>query len=421
MRRSDKFMLILLAAVMILLAGGIIQLFSLRFRQGDIYPPYSSLRADPLGTKAIYESLEAMGGIRVDRNVRRFDKFEGSPNTSLIFIGLNADQDEIAENGILEQIGSVAVGGTRVILGFTPAVTTKHFERWLPLPTPPPAPARARKGTANPNDPFASFSNWRDLLQEWDARMEFRKPEVDRSSRKIRPFNATRTEDFKDSGLPESIPVRTGIYFLPSDASPWKIVYQIEDRPVILERKYGDGSIVLMAEGYPLSNEAINADRQTALIGWLLGDASAITFDETHLGIEQTPGLMNLARKYGLQAAFAALGLLAMLFIWNAVTPIVPRRSEEEEVEHIARGQNRDAFAGMVNLLRRSIPPQDLMEVCLEQWKRTLRGSRPGLLARIQQADAAARIAKDAGRLRSAPAESYREIFDILNRRGGNP
>jgi len=411
-------MLILLVAVVILLAGGIVQLFSLRFRQGDIYPPYSSLRADPLGTKVLFEALEGLGNQSIERNLRPVDKLEISTESTLVFLGLNADQDTYQPSSLMENPSNLSRGGARFIVGFLPVTTQAQFNPMFPVG---PAPVGGTRGALQKMQEQNKMRTWRELMETIDVRLEFSKPNVDRSSKSLVPFEAILEEEYANYGLPETLNVRTGLYFVPANSSPWKIVYQIEDRPVILERAYGKGSIVLMAEGYPLSNEAINAERKPALIGWLLGDATRVVFDETHLGIEQTPGLMNLARKYGLHAAFASLGLLAMLFIWYAMTPVVPRRSEEEEVEHIARGQNRDAFAGMVNLLRRSVRPQDLMEVCLAQWKRTLRGTRPGQLVRIQQADAAARIAKDAGRLRSAPAESYREIFEILNRRGGNP
>ena len=36
---------------------GVLQLFRLRFEQGDVYPPYSTLRADPLGSMALYERI----------------------------------------------------------------------------------------------------------------------------------------------------------------------------------------------------------------------------------------------------------------------------------------------------------------------------------------------------------------------------
>ena len=34
----------------------------LRFESGDVYPVYSSLRSDPLGTRAFYDSLEDLEG-----------------------------------------------------------------------------------------------------------------------------------------------------------------------------------------------------------------------------------------------------------------------------------------------------------------------------------------------------------------------
>jgi hypothetical protein len=39
------------------------ELFELRFERGDVYPAYSSLRADPLGAMAFYESLEKIPGL----------------------------------------------------------------------------------------------------------------------------------------------------------------------------------------------------------------------------------------------------------------------------------------------------------------------------------------------------------------------
>ena len=44
-------------------AFGLVHLFRLRFAAGDVYPEYSSLRADPLGAMAFCESLERMPGL----------------------------------------------------------------------------------------------------------------------------------------------------------------------------------------------------------------------------------------------------------------------------------------------------------------------------------------------------------------------
>ena len=40
-----------------LFVTGLYQLMALRFDSGDIYPPYSTLRSDPLGTKILYSTL----------------------------------------------------------------------------------------------------------------------------------------------------------------------------------------------------------------------------------------------------------------------------------------------------------------------------------------------------------------------------
>src|SRR5438445_12104910 len=60
-----------LAALLICVIGfilGLGYLFRVRFDVGDVYPEYSSLRADPLGTMALCESLERMPGISVRRD-----------------------------------------------------------------------------------------------------------------------------------------------------------------------------------------------------------------------------------------------------------------------------------------------------------------------------------------------------------------
>ena len=60
-----------LAAVFAL---GVGHLFQLRFSLGDVYPPYSTLRTDPLGAKAIYEALAAQPALSVERNLRPLDQ-----------------------------------------------------------------------------------------------------------------------------------------------------------------------------------------------------------------------------------------------------------------------------------------------------------------------------------------------------------
>ena len=58
---------LLLVGVLILAGLGFAYLYSLRIERGDVFPAYSSLRSDPLGTRALYDSLEQLPGIRIER------------------------------------------------------------------------------------------------------------------------------------------------------------------------------------------------------------------------------------------------------------------------------------------------------------------------------------------------------------------
>src|SRR5215813_13237048 len=54
-------------ALVVLLVWGIEQVTVAPLETGDVYPPYSSLRSDPLGAKALYESLAAIPDVQVER------------------------------------------------------------------------------------------------------------------------------------------------------------------------------------------------------------------------------------------------------------------------------------------------------------------------------------------------------------------
>ena len=68
---KGRLLTILAAALLILGMGfGIVRLIGLRLEKGDIYPAYSTLRADPLGSKALFDALESIEGREVRRNFR---------------------------------------------------------------------------------------------------------------------------------------------------------------------------------------------------------------------------------------------------------------------------------------------------------------------------------------------------------------
>lgn len=49
-------------------AYGALRLFGIQFAIGEVYPEYSSLRSDPVGSKLLFDSLAGLPGLRVERN-----------------------------------------------------------------------------------------------------------------------------------------------------------------------------------------------------------------------------------------------------------------------------------------------------------------------------------------------------------------
>ncbi|MGD2272538.1 MAG: hypothetical protein PVI06_19215, partial [Desulfobacterales bacterium] len=78
MPKSRKLLLATLAVLSLIFCYGVVHLFLLRFETGDIYTPYSSLRSDPLGTRALFESLAQLAALSVRRNFRPLKEFRAA-------------------------------------------------------------------------------------------------------------------------------------------------------------------------------------------------------------------------------------------------------------------------------------------------------------------------------------------------------
>lgn len=86
-----------------------------RFSAGDTYPPYSSLRSDPLGSRVLFESLDRLEGLQAVRNYRSLDKLEGGPGQTLMLLRLTPEVFASREfNG--RDVQSFAARGGRVVI-----------------------------------------------------------------------------------------------------------------------------------------------------------------------------------------------------------------------------------------------------------------------------------------------------------------
>lgn len=394
--------------------AGLVHLFHLRFESGDNYPPYSSLRADPLGTKALYESFEPL--VETRRHLRSLAKLPDGPDTTLLWLGAEpADLRFSPED--YQRLETFVRSGGRLVISLLPSQIAPRLNRFSGNA----AARRARLGTnappVRPGEEFADPStiSFRD---RWAIDLGFEK--LTSLDDRIVPENASlRRTDLADT-LPRGLPVHTAIYFTATN-DYWETIYARVSRtnvfPVLVERRLGRGSILLSADSYHFSNEALRRERETRLLSWLVGPSRQVLFDETHLGVSREPGVASLIRSYRLGGVFIAFLLLAGLFIWRNSVSFMPPCEEQLARERAETVDGRDSTSGFINLLKRNITRADLMKVCIEQWNahvsRTRRPSPQRLQAMQQRIDAENQLPP----AQRNPAQMYRDFFHILKRR----
>lgn len=334
----------------------------LPLESGTAYPAYSTLRADPRGAMALYESLAALNELRVSRNFQPLPKLKGAQG-AVFLLGENA---YAASNWGEEQVKlfeAMAIAGARVVIAF--------------LPEPPHS--STRKGVAKAEEKPAIIKRWRISVNTYEGTVE----------------------DIQDAG---SLPRETSAYFKEEADSSWEVLdVNDEEDPTLIAHDFGKGQIVLLTESYPLSNEGLRAERDVELIDMLAGPEKSIVFDESHLGVENTGSVGALIRRYRLTGAFAVALLLGLLFLWKNSTSLLPQASEPAT----AIAQGADAQSGLVNLLKRSVPATGLARACWDRWKDTRPLGRPVSEQRIQLAERELNSAAN-------PVAIYKKIQHIL-------
>src|SRR5688500_3980656 len=85
LKRGAKLILPLL---LLLFLAGLARFLYLRFSSGEIYPAYSTFRPDPVGAKALYESLRRLDGIETSRQLEGLHRARPDSSSTYIFLGL---------------------------------------------------------------------------------------------------------------------------------------------------------------------------------------------------------------------------------------------------------------------------------------------------------------------------------------------
>lgn len=402
---------------------GIAHLFLMRFRTGDVYPPYSTLRTDPLGAKAFYDSLDELPQLDVRRNLRPIWKLKPQAPATILYLGTpylaSWGDDE------LHEVESLLMAGSRVVITFLPISRglsreeiTKNEKEEREAREKAIKAREKKRGTKKKNEPEKKNAKdddaqkleeekpiaFAEVAKRWGFEFAFLEGDVP-ADRKAAPPG-----DFK-APIEPKISWHTALVLKPTKPE-WHTVLSAQKQPVMIERSFGKGSIVLATDSYFLSNEALRNERCPKLLTWLVGHSPLIVFDEESHGVREDPGIAALARKYQLHGAIVALVLLAVLFVWKNAIAFVPPLEDAEKADVVIGEESRHGF---VNLLRRSIPPGEVLDVCAREWKRSFdhtgRNLKSAHLDRVLVSEAA-----KTPRNRNAVA-AYRTISEMLSKK----
>lgn len=102
------------SAAILLAAGfayGALRLFGIQFAIGEVYPEYSSLRSDPLGSKLLFDSLQGLPGIRVERNYLP-PEYLPEHGATILFLGSSLAAPAVD----LKQLERAASRGNRIVV-----------------------------------------------------------------------------------------------------------------------------------------------------------------------------------------------------------------------------------------------------------------------------------------------------------------
>jgi hypothetical protein len=318
---------------------------------GEVYPAYSSLRTDPLGAKALFESLSEQPGLAVSRLYRQRSPLDSE--TTLLILGVDSLVWTKSPQPVVDEYEKLVPKGGRIVIAFLPSAAPK---------APPNAGA---------------------IEDRWHIRLRYRKASSE------------------EEGNTGAMPRESALYFEPGPE--WRVLEEYQGNAAIVERDLRRGTLILVGDSFPLSNQGLSDSSDAALITQLIGPAKRVLFDENQFGVSETGSAAVLIRKYRLETAIGMLFAIAGLFIWHSSSSFLPPRADAS----VAPVSGRDLHDGLAALLRRNIPKSQLLPTCWKEWSRSApqRGRAEAVQAEIQQW-----TGRD-------PAAGYRGICRVLTER----
>ena len=438
MQKNKTMAGVVMALLLLIFVVGVARLFILRFESGDVYPAYSSLRSDPLGARALYKSLENLNGIRVDRNYQMLESLKFEPGTTFFYFGSSATGDDLVPEKLVKVFDRLTQSGGRLVLTFLPVTkqneetihngsgtnkgqvhNPKDIETNDDAPDTPPAGKRNSAAAPHENSESQRVEGDRgskdtapnklvSIKKHWGIGLAF-KENLPLKDDKHLAIEATSNR----TDLPAVISWHTNLYF-DLFVNDWQPLYSYEGLPLIVERSYGKGSILLCADSFFVSNEALWSERHPQLLVMLIGGNSRIIFDETHFGIYKQPSVAQLLRHYRFHWFFAALAVLALLFIWKSASYFVPP-PQDDVLAGADVVSEKDYTQGLIALLRRNIAGSQVLQVCAREWEQTFKKNPRIRAAAFEHVKGVIETESNASKKSKDPVQGYQKISKIIS------
>jgi hypothetical protein len=335
-------------ALAILLAVGFAAavgyLFGVEFAAGDVYPEYSSLRADPKGAKLLLDSLARIPGVSAERSYLPLeflpDDFLTGNQATVLLLGLDPETFAKDPAPYLKSIEKLAARGNRVVAAL----------QW---------------------DPDNQLPRADALAALWQVSFGL-------DPHQKHPY----------------------LYF--AEAKDWAVLEAIGPKLLAIERAFGKGSVVLLAGSEDFNNESTAAGDRLKMVSAAIGPNRRILFDEPHLGISETGSVVGLARRFHLAGMAFGLALCAALFIWKNASVFPPPSATQPQPL-----SGRTSLSGLLTLLRRHIPADEVASLCWREWITAHR--RELSPARVSQAE---EILRDSA---ARPLDAARDLHSLAS------
>ena len=133
-------------------------------------------------------------------------------------------------------------------------------------------------------------------------------------------------------------------------------------------RRVGNGEIIAASQEWFLLNETIKTRPNPVLLDFLTGGRPVVWVDETLHGLQQSQGVLWLVHRYRLQAALMLFWAALLALLWSLSGNLARRPRRDRNAEIVRQGENAGVAAR--HLLQRSIPAEQVVMECWEQYRR---------------------------------------------------